>query len=488
MNAAAPAGERALARALGRFAHDPLGFVRFAFAWNEGELAGETGPDRWQADLLAELGSASRQAAAGEDAGDGERAAQAVRFAIASGHGVGKTALVAWLVLWFLSTRPHPQIVVTANTAAQLNAKTWRELSKWHRLAINRHWFEWTATRFALKRQPQTWFAAAVPWSKERSEAFAGTHEKHVLVIYDEASGIDDEIWDVTEGAMSSPGAMWLAFGNPTRSDGRFAECFSRFRHRWRPRHVDARQAARADQKQIARWIEDYGEDSDFVRVRVRGVFPRVSASRFIPAEAVATAQARQEHDSHMPIVMGVDVARFGDDLSVVVLRQGRRLREIVRFHGLDTMQLAARVSEMAALWRPHTLFVDGVGVGGGVVDRLRQLGHRVSEVNAGAAASDPRRFANLRAEMWSRLREWIVQHGALPVDDRALAQELAAPGYGFDAKNRLQLESKDDMKSRGEGSPDAADALALTFAWPVNEAPDAPRQTVALSDYDPFA
>ena len=500
MTAAVSAGERALARALARFAHDPLGFVRFAFAWNQGELAGAEGPDRWQADLLAELGRASRAQAGAtpavdESSGTGERGmgtgagvGAGIRFAVASGHGVGKTALVAWLVLWFLSTRPHPQVVVTANTAAQLNAKTWRELAKWHRLAVNRHWFDWTATRFALRRRPQTWFAAAVPWSKERPEAFAGTHERHVLVIYDEASGIDDGIWDVSEGAMATPGAMWLAFGNPTRSEGRFADCFGRFRHRWRCRHVDAAQAARADRSQIARWIEDYGEDSDFVRVRVRGVFPRVSASRFIPREAVREAQGRATPDLPGPMVMGVDVARFGDDRSAVAIRQGRRLREVVRSHGLDTMQLAARVSEMVALWRPRTLFVDGVGVGGGVVDRLRQLGHRVSEVNAGARAADERRYANLRAEMWARLREWIVHEGALPATDAGLADELSAPGYGFAARNRLQIESKDDMKSRGEASPDAADALALTFAYPVSDAPPVPRQQTALSDYDPFA
>lgn len=470
--------ERHLVDAVARFVHDPLGFVRFAFPWGEGALAGEAGPDAWQAELLQALGEAV------SGAGD----ADAVRFAVASGHGVGKTALVAWLVLWFLSTRPHPQAVVSANTAAQLNAKTWRELAKWHRLAINRHWFQWTATRFSYCASPQTWFAAAVPWSKERSEAFAGTHETHVMVVYDEASGIDDAIWEVTEGAMTTPGALWLAFGNPTRSDGRFADCFGRFRHRWRRWHIDSRRSRRADAAQIARWIADYGEDSDFVRVRVRGEFPRVSVDRFISPSAIEAAKARPPGDNtDRPVTMGVDVARFGDDHSVVAVRQGALLRDLIRFHGLDTMQLAARVAELCGLWRPQALFVDGVGVGGGVVDRLRQLGFRAIEVNAGARASDERRFANLRAEMWSRLREWLLHEGALGPDQARLMDELAVPGYGFDARNRLQLESKDDMRARGAGSPDAADALALTFAYPVNRAPRQPRPALALSDYDPF-
>jgi len=175
-----------------------------------------------------------------------------------------KTALVAWLIYWFISTRPHPQIVVTSNTKSQLETKTWRELAKWHKLAINSHWFEWTATKFYYKQHPETWFAAAIPWSKERSEAFAGTHEQHVLVIFDEASLVDDSIWETTEGAMTQPGAFWCVFGNPTRNTGRFSECFKKIPTplAYLPGRFPAR----------LRWpirtrsnsgSTDYGEDSD---------------------------------------------------------------------------------------------------------------------------------------------------------------------------------------------------------------------------------
>ena len=263
--------DRALVDRLTDYALDPLGFVQAAFPWGEGALEDEQGPDTWQADVLSALGDSLRGAQETNDA---------VRFAIASGHGVGKTALSAWLVLWFLSTRDHPQVVVTANTAAQLRNKTWRELAKWHRLAANKHWFAWTSERFAFVENPETWFAAAVAWSKDRPEAFAGTHDKHVLMLFDEASAIADEIWDVTEGAMSTPGALWVALGNPTRNSGRFRECFRRYRHRWTTRTVDSRQARKANGAQLKRWVEDYGEDSDFVRVRVRGVFPRAGNSQ----------------------------------------------------------------------------------------------------------------------------------------------------------------------------------------------------------------
>ncbi|QQS11055.1 MAG: terminase [Rhodospirillales bacterium] len=440
------------------FRDDPSGFVRFAFDWGVGDLADMAGPDRWQAAVLDAIGASLARG-------------EAPRIAVSSGHGVGKTALVAWIVLWFLATRADPQVVVTANTTRQLATKTWRELAKWRRLCLVGADFAMTADRLARRGAERTWFAAAVPWSRERPEAFAGTHERHVLVVYDEASAIDDAVWEVTEGAMTTPGAMWMVFGNPTRVEGRFADCFGRQAHRWRTFRVDARDAVRADSDQIGRWIADYGEDSDFVRVRVRGEFPRVSAERFVGADLLALARTRAVRDGRPgAAVLGVDVARFGDDDSVALLRIGGVVARVQRWRRLDTMQLAASVAELILAWRPRQVFVDGVGVGGGVVDRLRQLGHRVVDVGAGGRAADERRFANLRAEMWSRMRDWLQEGGVLPAADEALAREIGAPGYAFDARGRLRIESKDDLRARGEGSPDAADALALTFAYPVRD------------------
>jgi hypothetical protein len=166
--------------------------------------------------------------------------------------------------------------------------------------------------------------------------------------------------------------------------------------------------------------------------------------------------------------VLGVDVARFGDDQTVLLLRNGDRVEWIRRHRGLDLMQTAARVGEAMTRCRLDAVLVDGVGVGGGVVDRLHQMGFRVGEVNAGGSAIDDRRHANLRAEMWAKMRAWLADRGAIPPDDRELAADLAGPQYGFDARNRLLLERKQDMKARGLASPDAADALALTFARPV--------------------
>lgn len=410
------------------------------------------------------------------------------------------TALVAWLILWFIATRPHPQIVVTANTKNQLTGKTWRELAKWHRLALVESWFQWTATRFYHKAAPETWFASAVPWTKERAEAFAGTHERHVLLIFDEASAIADEIWEVAEGALTTDGAMQICFGNPTRNTGRFRECWRRFRHRWFVLQVDSRTAKKANQAQIRAWIEDYGEDSDFVRIRVKGEFPRAASTQFIDADTVEEAAQRYlrrlsekrarlsdrrvvssldiEEDvanRRAPLLMAVDVARFGGDESVIGFRRGDLFVIHKRYREVSTDQLSGYVAEAIEAFRPDGVFVDGVGIGAGVVDSLRARGFEIREVNGGLKARDERHYFNRRAEMWDLMRKWL-KAGGLIEDDQALKDDLTAPEYGFDMKNRWQLETKDDMRARGLPSPDAADALSMTFFEEVAlraEAPD---------------
>ena len=227
-----------LAECTQRYFYDPLGFVMWAFPWGkEGTPLAPTpqdpnpGPDVWQAEFLNELGQKCHDTLEG-----------AIQFAVSSGHGIGKSSLVAWIILWFMSTRPNPQLVVTANTRTQLNSKTWRELAKWHRMALNKDMFEWQATTFKMVFAPKTWVATAIPWSENNPEAFAGTHEKYVLVIFDEASGIADIIWEVTRGAMSTDGAIWICFGNPTKPTGRFRQCFpgGNMAHRWVSRQIDS--------------------------------------------------------------------------------------------------------------------------------------------------------------------------------------------------------------------------------------------------------
>jgi hypothetical protein len=465
--------EFALADALGECFGDPLRFVRLAFDWGEGELIGKyaEGPDEWQADTLRDLGAGVIDIAeAIRRAEDHE----AVRLATASGHGIGKSALVAWIILWAMSTRPHLNGVVTANTSKQLETKTWRELAIWWKRAINRHWFQWTATKFYHVAHPETWFVAAVPWTEQNTEAFAGQHGEHVLILFDEGSGIPDVIWEVAEGAQTSGEVLWCVFGNPTRPNGRFRECFGKFRHRWKTRQIDARNCRMANRVQAEQWVEDFGEDSDFVRVRVRGIFPRAGAKQFIDDAAIEAAQQRiAADDPGAPLVLGVDVARFGEDQSVFRYRRGRDAQTIPprKFRGVDTMELAAFVIEEINLRGPDLVCIDGNGVGGGVVDRVKALvdkdmAKRIIEVQNGASAQNGADYCNKRVECWARMKEWLA--GGCIDDDPELRDDLVGPEYGYDKDNRTKLESKESMAARGLHSPDNADALALTFAIAV--------------------
>ena len=448
----------ALATEMSKFYADPYGFVMFAFPWGERgtPLEHYTGPDSWQREQLQRIGERLT--------GDID---SIIYEAVASGHGIGKSAQTSFIILWAMSTRPHLNCVVTANTLNQLTTKTWRELAVWHKRLINAHWFEWTATKFMHRDHPETWFASATPNSEHNSEAFAGLHAEHVLIIFDEASAIPDAIWNVTMGAMTTPGAMWFVYGNPTRNSGRFRECFGSMKHRWNGQQIDSRTCSMTDKKQLNEWAADYGEESDFYRVRVRGQFPHAGEQQFISAEIVANAVAREvEVPKGAPKLMGVDVARFGTDSSVICRRHGRKAEQFLSFHGMDTMDLASRVAQEIELYKPDAVFIDGVGIGAGVVDRLRQLKYDVIEVQAGARP-DPEnvdKVVNKRAEMWMRTKEWL-ETADIPAEQQ-LIDDLTGIEYGFDARMRLQLEKKADMKKRGLASPDWAEALIMTFAY----------------------
>lgn len=421
---------------------DPVGYVRDVL---------QAEPDTWQIEALNAVRDNKRVAGA-------------------SGHGIGKTAFVAWIIHWFMATRPNPQVVVTANTKNQLDSKTWRELAKWNQKALNGHWFEVKATRMELKDSPETWFASAIPWTEHNSESFAGTHEEHVLVVFDEASAIADVIWDVVEGAMTTPGARWVALGNPTRNTGRFRECWGRFRHRWHTMQVDSRKAKMADQTQIKEWIADYGEDSDFVRVRVKGEFPKSSSAQLISTALVEAAVAYKAVGfEKLPLILGVDVARFGDDQTVICARRGRKVYALMKHRELDTMQVAGKVAAAIKELKPSLVNIDIGAMGAGVVDRLREQGFEVRGVNFGGEPVDKVKYANKRAEMWGETLEWLKEGGEIP-DDYELRQDLIGPEYSYTSSQQLLLEKKESMKRRGLSSPDCADAFALTFASPVTD------------------
>jgi len=494
---------------LASFSSDPYGFVLFAFPWGEEgtELEFNEGPDEWQTKVLIDLGNAL---ASHDQALHAQLIQEAIQIARASGHGIGKSALVAWIILFAISTFEDTKGVVTANTENQLKTKTWAEVSKWHRLFIARDLFKLTATALFANDplHERTWRIDMVPWSERNTEAFAGLHNqgKRILVVFDEGSAIPDLIWEVTEGALTDKNTqiIWMVFGNPTRNKGRFRECFpgGKFSHRWNSDQIDSRTVKITNKEQIQRWIDDYGEDSDFVRVRVRGVFPRVDAESFIPYELANNAVEREIEMQGGAIVLGVDVGRFGDDPSVIYPRCGRDAitRPVEIFYGLDTMTFAGKVAATFIRLHATVCMVDSGGVGGGVVDRLRQLQIPVIEVDFGSKPdeffSDGVKYANKRAEIWGAMRNWLsggsIQNISVG-ENISLIDELVAPNYALNKQEAIQLESKKEMRSRGIPSPNVADALACTFAYPSFEfIPDATsrelEQPKVLPDYDPFA
>jgi len=457
--------EAELVKDIAQFYDDPYGYVLYAFPWGEPgtDLEEHDGPDEWQRELLLKI----------RDALKADPMAN-IQSAIASGHGIGKGACTAWVVLWAMSTRVDLAGWVTANTQNQLKGKTWRELSLWHQRAINGHWFTWTATRFYQKNRPETWGIDAIPWTEHNSESFAGLHGTHVLMIMDEASGIADQIWTVSEGAMTTPRAMWFTFGNPTRNTGRFRECFGKYRHRWWTRNIDSRTCKMTNKTKLQEWADDHGEDSDFFRVRVRGEFPKQASNQLISSAVVQAARDMKLSDrdyAYQPLLIGCDPARFGDDESVITARQGRKQHTVKGYRGLDNMQLGAQVARIFNEYREKgypmgAIYVDGIGLGAGVVDYLNTLGYPVIDVNVGKPAEDPL-YYNKRVECWVRMKEWL-EAGADIVDDSVLAEQLISPTYKIlPTKDQLMLERKEDMKARGLDSPDRADALAMTFAEP---------------------
>ncbi|QNA83625.1 terminase [Sphingomonas sp. So64.6b] len=456
------------------FRHNPLGHAAFAYPWGEGVLKGVTGPREWQCEVMEAIGEHLQNPAT---------QFTPCRIARASGHGIGKSALIAMLIKWGLDTGVDTRIVVTANTENQLLTKTAPELAKWSNLSLTRDWFRVGATALVSTSpgHDKSWRADLVTWSLTNTEAFAGLHNqgKRLILVFDEASGIPAKVWEVALGALTDEQTeiIFLAFGNPTSNSGPFRECFGAHRHLWNTAQIDSRTVEGTNKAYLDELIETYGVDSDIVKVRVRGQFPSASSMQFIASDLVDAARVRDFHNLPTePLIFGLDCARFGDDHSTLAIRCGRdaRSRPWKRWFKTDAMTLAGDVALQAQIHRPDAIFVDAGSVGAAVVDRLRQLGvENVHEVWFGSKGADATwsgamrvQTANKRAEMWINMRGWL-ENGAIP-DDDALATDLTGVEYGYANDAEILLEKKEHMKARGLASPDDADALALTFAAPV--------------------
>jgi len=480
----AAAAEVALIDEVVGYYDDPLGYVLFAFPWGvDGTpLAMVNEPRVWQCECLEWLGDQIK-----DRAFDGVNPVQAIRMAVSSGHGAGKGALTGMLTNFIMSTRRDAKGTVTANTSTQLDDKTWAAILAWNNLSITKDWFEANTQILYRRGHRPTWRVTPQTCAPENSEAFAGQHTKASTSFYvnDEDSNVPEVIHEVQEGGLALGEPMYFLFGNPTRRQGAFYDAvFGDKRHRWKSWVIDTRKVEGHNAALIAEYVEDYGEDSDFFRVRVRGLPPNASDAQFIGHDRVEAARSRTVIElEDTPLIAGVDMAWGGDDNNVVRFRRGRDAASIppIVIPGRETRDPAVMVNRLADVLsteyggrRVTAMFLDSAGIAGPVAARLREIGHKnVHEVNFGAdSPSDKCRY--FRDYMWSALKDWLLV-GAIDKHPR-LAADLEGPGIRPDTKQRIWLESKEDMKKRGVASPDHADALALTFAQPVKvERPQGP-------------
>jgi phage terminase large subunit len=430
--------------AITRYSRAPIAFCREVL---------KVEPDPWQIDVLRALGRGH------------------TRIAVRSGHGVGKTALAAWAMTWFANTRAPFKIACTAPSAPQLFDVLFPETLKWF-AALPDAWrslWDITSDHIRLKADKECFITARTS-RLDQPEALQGVHATHVMLVCDEASGIPEPVFEAAGGSMSSSGAITLLIGNPTRATGFFWRCCTLERDRWHVMRVSSADSPRVSREFVDEMAARYGENSNAYRVRVLGEFPTSDTDTLIPADLVDQAMGRDvPPDAGAPIIWGVDVARFGDDASVLVKRQGTSVIEMPRrWRNLDTMQLAGAIKaehDLSPNARPSLIVVDVIGVGAGVVDRLHEQNLPVLGLNVGETPSIMGRYARVRDELWVRMREWLATRSVrLPRDDQ-LRDDLCAPKYSFLSDGRLQVEPKNMMRARGLPSPDAADALMHTFA-----------------------
>ena len=437
----------ALAALVRSYSNDPVGFVKIILG---------AAPDPWQESVM-------RDVAAGER-----------RISIRAGHGVGKSSTCAWLLIWHMVCRYPQKSICTAPTAGQLFDALFAEVKYWiNRLPEPiRDLLETTTDKVTLKAAPEASFISARTSSAERPEAMAGIHSANVLLIFDEASAVPEPVFESAAGSMSGENACTILIGNPTRNSGLFFRTHHALASEWKTYHVSCLDCGRVSPDFVEQIKSTYGETSNAFRVRVLGEFSLREDDTLIPAELVDSAMSRDVAlDTKEPVVYGLDVARFGDDRSVLCKRRGNVVLEFRVWQGLDLMQLTGAIVNEAKVDTPAEICVDSIGLGSGVADRLREVGPQlklafaVRDVNVSEASAMNPQAAKLRDELWLSVKEWLNQRACkLPrMDD--LRQELVAPTYTFTSNGKVKVEGKQEMKRRGMRSPDLADSLCITFA-----------------------
>jgi phage terminase large subunit len=414
------------------------------------DLLGVT-PQDWQREVMSAVAKGQR------------------RCSIRSGHGVGKSSCASWLMIWFLLTRYPVKIVVTAPTASQLFDALFAECKRWIKELPTpiKSLLEMKSDRIELGSSPTEAFISARTSRSESPESLAGVHADHVLLVVDEASGVPESVFEAAYGSMSGKDATTILLGNPTRSSGYFYETHTRLRDSWWTKQVSCLDSPLVSPDFIQEMELKYGSESNAMKVRVYGEFPTAEDDTLISLHAVEQASKRVvEQPEGTPVVWGLDVARYGDDASVLCIRQGRHLMELHSWKKLSLMELAGRVLDLlhSSDEPPEEILVDSIGLGAGVLDRLRELDISARGVNVSESPAMADRYANLRAELWDLTKSWFDEEVQIPNDDSLIA-DLTAPRYSFNSSGKMLVESKAETKKRLGRSTDFADSLVLTFA-----------------------
>ena len=409
------------------------------------------------------------------------------RMSIRSGHGVGKDALASWIILWFMSTRSYPKVASTAPTARQLSDILWSELSKWLRQSKVADEFIIQKDKLFHKSAPKEWWCRAISPSvkaskEDQAETLAGLHGEHLLIIVDEASGVPDPVYVPLEGAMTQADNMVILIGNPTKNHGYFhdTQFHPIISKNWTKFHWDSRKSTNVSDEMVQYFRDKYGEDSNVFRIRVAGEPPIDDESTFIQLSWAQQCIGNEiEVDDEWPLYLGVDVARYGDDSSIILPRRGNKLYSWETFRGVNTISLAQHIVQTYTDMDASGAGVDEIGVGGGVVDWLtddpRGLGPQVTYgINVANQANDSKQYTRLRDELWGLVRDKcmrgkfsfpdeMLRVGGIDINiGEELANELSSPQYEI-RNGAIKVESKKDMKKRGVMSPNIADALCIT-------------------------
>ncbi len=418
------------------------------------------------------------------------------RTAVKACHASGKTKGAADVALWFLTTHYPSAIISTAPTNRQVAELLWREMRHDYtnaRVPLGGNFYKIPKWELA-----NNWYAIGI--ATDSPDAFQGHHSANILVIVDEAAGVPEPIFEAVEGILSTGNSRLLLIGNPTSQSGTFHGAFHAQRSLYNCITISAFDTPNFQEGQKRRpylitpeWVEAtrlrYGEDSPFYESRVLGQFPRQGIDTLIPLQLIENAQQRwYEMGEDGEVEIGLDVARYGDDETVIAIRRGGKVLPLETIRKMDTMSIVGTVILRKREYQPKAVKVDVIGVGAGVFDRLNEQTDNIYSIDSARAANDKEKYVNYRAEMWDGLRKRLADGDIGLPPDEILAGQLASVKYQYNSRGQLVIESKEDMKKRGLTSPDRADAVVYAFAnatgMPLSSVQQ-PAQTSKWSQYD---